>query len=249
MRVENIFNPQICQLFWKNLTNLRVGNIGNPQICQLFQPTHISFFFTIQVIKLKKITNKQICGLKIFPTRKFISFFQPTHSSFFLLLSLEYHSIDSLRTIFPKLAQNNLWFFVLPSTTRCWYVVPCKKKSKKLKNKKLNWHWSFSKQVENPKKTQKNTFFRMVDFWHFFAMTKCLQNCICLFVFASFPKVYLRSNTQMQNQFKCTSVGLESVSMMMMTILVVGRNATVWVYPLPAARWAAANRAFLHQKS
>ena len=55
-------------------------------------------------------------------------------------------------------------------------------------------------------------------------MTKCLRICICLFVFVSLPKVYLRSNTQIQNQFQCTSVGLESVSMMIMTILVVGRN-------------------------
>ena len=58
-------------------------------------------------------------------------------------------------------------------------------------------------------------------------MTKCLRICICLFVFASLPKVYLRSNTQIQNQFQCTSVELNSAPMMMMTILVVGRNATV----------------------
>ena len=43
---------------------------------------------------------------------------------------------------FWKLAQNNLWFFLLPSTTRCWCVLPCNEKSKKSKDKNLNWNWN-----------------------------------------------------------------------------------------------------------
>ena len=61
---------------------------------------------------------------------------------------------------FPKLAQNNVKFFLLPSTTRYQCVLPWKKNSKKLKNKNLNWHWSCSKKVENPEKSKNHFFLR-----------------------------------------------------------------------------------------
>ena len=44
---------------------------------------------------------------------------------------------------------------------------------------------------------------RLSSYVTMWPMTKCLRICICLFVFASLPKVYLRSNTQIQNQFQC----------------------------------------------
>ena len=33
---------------------------------------------------------------------------------------------------------------------------------------------------------------------------KCLQDCICIFVFLSLPKVYLIVKYNLQNQFQCT---------------------------------------------
>ena len=53
-------------------------------------------------------------------------------------------------------------------------------------------------------------------------------------IFASLPKVYLRSNTVNKTSFKA-QFQPDIVSMMMMTIQVVGRNATVWLKPLPTA--------------
>ena len=49
------------------------------------------------------------------------------------------------KSIFPKLAQNNINFFLLPSTTMYQCVLPWKKNKKKLKNKQINWHWKLSK--------------------------------------------------------------------------------------------------------
>ena len=49
------------------------------------------------------------------------------------------------KSIFPKLAQNNLWFFVLPSKTRCWCVLPCKENFKKIQN------WDFKLELKFPK--------------------------------------------------------------------------------------------------
>ena len=46
---------------------------------------------------------------------------------------------------FPTVAQNNVWFFLLPSTTTYWYVLQSKENQKIFKNEILNWNWTFSK--------------------------------------------------------------------------------------------------------
>ena len=46
---------------------------------------------------------------------------------------------------FPTIAQNNVWFCLLPCTSIYWCVWPSKEKSKKVKDKNLNWNWNVSK--------------------------------------------------------------------------------------------------------
>ena len=53
-----------------------------------------------------------------------------------------------------KLAQNNVWFFVLPSTTRYQCVLLWRKNSKKLKHENLNWHWSCPKERADPRRSK-----------------------------------------------------------------------------------------------
>ena len=83
-----------------------------------------------------------------------------------------------------KLAQNNVIFFVLPSTTRYQCVLLWRKNSKMLKNENLNWHRSFSKKLKIPKKSQKPLFLRWVIFDIFLQSVFCI--CILYFVFLSF---------------------------------------------------------------
>ena len=68
------------------------------------------------------------------------------------------------KVIFPKLAQNNVGFFLLPSTTMYQCVLPWKLFPKKLKNENLNWHWSCPKERADPRrsKSAKKLFFNHV---------------------------------------------------------------------------------------
>ena len=57
-----------------------------------------------------------------------------------------HHSFWPKKVTFPKLAQNNVWFFLLPCTTIYWDVLPYKK-FPKIKNVILNWNWKFAKKI------------------------------------------------------------------------------------------------------
>ena len=90
-----------------------------------------------------------------------------------------------------KLAQNNVSFFVLPSTTRYQCVLLWRKNSKKLKDEKINWHRSFSKKLKIQKKSQKPLFLRWLIFDIFLQSVFCicilyLYFCIFVFVFVYF---------------------------------------------------------------
>ena len=88
-----------------------------------------------------------------------------------------------------KLAQNNVSFFVLPSTTRYQCVLLWRKNSKMLKNENLNWHRSFSKTLKIPKKFQKTLFLRWLIFNIFLQSvfcTKCIEYNFFNFQFSFF---------------------------------------------------------------
>ena len=72
---------------------------------------------------------------------------------------------------FPKLAQDKVWFFLLPSTTMYQCVLSCKKNSKNPTNKKLN---AIVLIVKFSKTRAKSLNFAS-SFWAIYTVHRCLK--------------------------------------------------------------------------